>query len=192
MPYRTQFHKDRVCLRFVCSALSGRFFYSERTHENRRYFRYPYPSRRSVPSCGGFRIFKDVDLILHAGDIVQLSVLEELRTIAPVEAVAGNMDEDEVQQRASAEEGPAARQVHGRPDPRQIQDRHAEGDDPEGVRRRWISSSTVIRTLLSGERGRRPFPEPRKPYGQTLCSVQLGRAARRERRYLTAEIIRIA
>ncbi len=43
------------------------------------------------------RIFRGVDLIIHAGDIVRLSVLDELRTIAPVEAVAGNMDEDETQ-----------------------------------------------------------------------------------------------
>jgi putative phosphoesterase len=43
-----------------------------------------------------FELFKDVDLILHAGDIVELSVLEELKTIAPVEAVAGNMDGPEV------------------------------------------------------------------------------------------------
>lgn len=44
-----------------------------------------------------FEIFKDVDLILHAGDIVNLSVLEELLAIAPVEAVAGNMDDPETQ-----------------------------------------------------------------------------------------------
>jgi len=43
-----------------------------------------------------FELFKDVDLILHAGDIVELSVLDELRAIAPVEAVAGNMDDAEV------------------------------------------------------------------------------------------------
>jgi hypothetical protein len=43
-----------------------------------------------------FQIFKGVDLILHAGDIVELSVLDELRTIAPVEAVAGNMDGNDV------------------------------------------------------------------------------------------------
>jgi len=43
-----------------------------------------------------FEIFKDVDLILHAGDIVELSVLDELRAMAPVEAVAGNMDGPEV------------------------------------------------------------------------------------------------
>jgi uncharacterized protein len=33
------------------------------------------------------------DLIVHAGDFVALSVLEELRGLAPVEAVYGNMDE---------------------------------------------------------------------------------------------------
>ena len=39
---------------------------------------------------------KGVDLILHAGDIVSLDVVEELKLIAPVEAVAGNMDPWEV------------------------------------------------------------------------------------------------
>lgn len=39
-----------------------------------------------------FEIFRGVDLILHAGDLVDLVVLEELREIAPVEAVFGNMD----------------------------------------------------------------------------------------------------
>jgi uncharacterized protein len=33
------------------------------------------------------------DLILHAGDFVAASVLEELTALAPVEAVFGNMDE---------------------------------------------------------------------------------------------------
>jgi len=42
-----------------------------------------------------FDIFKGVDLILHAGDILDMSVLDELRAIAPVEAVAGNMDDSE-------------------------------------------------------------------------------------------------
>lgn len=39
-----------------------------------------------------FEIFKDVDLILHAGDLVEPSVIEELKQIAPVVAVKGNMD----------------------------------------------------------------------------------------------------
>lgn len=33
-----------------------------------------------------------VDLILHAGDLVSATVLQTLQAIAPVEAVAGNMD----------------------------------------------------------------------------------------------------
>ncbi len=37
-------------------------------------------------------VFKDVDVILHAGDITDHDVLIELETIAPVEAVLGNMD----------------------------------------------------------------------------------------------------
>ena len=36
--------------------------------------------------------FKDVDLIVHAGDLTSLEVIEELERIAPVMAVQGNMD----------------------------------------------------------------------------------------------------
>ncbi|HLB24728.1 MAG TPA: metallophosphoesterase family protein, partial [Nitrospirota bacterium] len=39
---------------------------------------------------------KDADLILHAGDIVILELIEGLKAFAPVEAVAGNMDDWEV------------------------------------------------------------------------------------------------
>ncbi|MHB9091726.1 MAG: metallophosphoesterase family protein, partial [Chloroflexota bacterium] len=39
---------------------------------------------------------RGVDLILHAGDLVALSVLDELATVAPVEAVHGNVDGWEV------------------------------------------------------------------------------------------------
>jgi putative phosphoesterase len=35
----------------------------------------------------------EADLILHGGDVVAASVLDELRGLAPVEAVYGNMDE---------------------------------------------------------------------------------------------------
>lgn len=38
------------------------------------------------------RIFKDVSLILHAGDVGQASVLRQLELIAPVRAVRGNVD----------------------------------------------------------------------------------------------------
>lgn len=44
-----------------------------------------------------FRIFNKVQLILHAGDLVDEKVLIELRALAPVEAVAGNMDPPDLQ-----------------------------------------------------------------------------------------------
>ncbi|MGI6097446.1 MAG: metallophosphoesterase family protein [Dethiobacteria bacterium] len=50
------------------------------------------PTRaRALPSRI-YEIFADVDMILHAGDIADESVLEELKTLAPIEAVAGNTD----------------------------------------------------------------------------------------------------
>lgn len=39
-----------------------------------------------------FDVFKDVDHILHAGDICSDAILRELKTIAPVAAVKGNSD----------------------------------------------------------------------------------------------------
>lgn len=39
-----------------------------------------------------FDAFSDVDLILHAGDLTSLKVIEELEKIAPVIAIQGNMD----------------------------------------------------------------------------------------------------
>ena len=41
-------------------------------------------------------LFSDAALILHAGDIVDNSVIEELETIAKVEVVKGNMDEPDI------------------------------------------------------------------------------------------------
>lgn len=37
-----------------------------------------------------------VDLILHAGDLIEVSVMDELRSLAPVAAVSGNMDRPDV------------------------------------------------------------------------------------------------
>ena len=42
-----------------------------------------------------FAIFENVDFIIHAGDLVELSVIDELEQIAPVLAVHGNMDTPE-------------------------------------------------------------------------------------------------
>ena len=50
------------------------------------------PTRaRTIPNKI-FELFAEVQLILHAGDLVDQSVIDELGVIAPVEAVAGNMD----------------------------------------------------------------------------------------------------
>ncbi|AZR73810.1 YfcE family phosphodiesterase [Anoxybacter fermentans] len=46
--------------------------------------------------------FKGVDLILHAGDIVEESVLKELEEIAPVYAVYGNCDPPELREKLPA------------------------------------------------------------------------------------------
>ncbi|WP_052890029.1 metallophosphoesterase family protein [Thermogemmatispora carboxidivorans] len=43
-----------------------------------------------------WRYFADVELIIHAGDLSVLSVVSELETIAPVVAVQGNIESDEV------------------------------------------------------------------------------------------------
>jgi len=43
-----------------------------------------------------FKIFENVDFIVHAGDLVQLSVIDELEQLAPVLAVFGNMDGPEI------------------------------------------------------------------------------------------------
>ncbi len=40
--------------------------------------------------------FADVELIIHAGDLSVLSVISELETIAPVVAIRGNVEHDEV------------------------------------------------------------------------------------------------
>jgi len=50
---------------------------------------------RSLPK-NIFEIFENVDYIIHAGDLVELAVIDELEQIAPVLAVHGNMDGLEV------------------------------------------------------------------------------------------------
>ncbi len=46
-----------------------------------------------------FNLFEGVQLILHAGDLVEDRVVDELQALAPVEAVAGNMDPAHLQKR---------------------------------------------------------------------------------------------
>jgi uncharacterized protein len=51
----------------------------------------PRGTRRIPDEC--LRRLERADLILHAGDVVAAPVLEELRLLAPVHAVFGNVDE---------------------------------------------------------------------------------------------------
>ncbi len=49
--------------------------------------------------------FKNVDLVIHAGDMVNLAVIDELKNICPqVLAVAGNMDQDAVRKKYPVKE----------------------------------------------------------------------------------------
>ena len=50
------------------------------------------PDRARIIPQNVIDAFSDVDLILHAGDLTSLDVIEELEQIAPVMAVQGNMD----------------------------------------------------------------------------------------------------
>ena len=43
-----------------------------------------------------FEVFEKADFIVHAGDLVDLSVIDELEQLAPVLAVYGNMDGPEI------------------------------------------------------------------------------------------------
>ena len=50
------------------------------------------PDRARIIPQNVIDAFSDVDLILHAGDLTSLDVVEELEKIAPVMAVQGSMD----------------------------------------------------------------------------------------------------
>jgi putative phosphoesterase len=54
------------------------------------------PARASCIPKKVFQIFENVNFIVHAGDLVQLNVIDDLEQIAPVLAVHGNMDGLEV------------------------------------------------------------------------------------------------
>jgi putative phosphoesterase len=54
------------------------------------------PRRAACIPSRVYEVFKNVDFIIHAGDLVELSVIDELEQIAPVLAVHGNMDVPEV------------------------------------------------------------------------------------------------
>ena len=87
-----------------------------------------------------FDAFKNVDVILHAGDIGGLDIITELETIAPVHAVHGNTDDFGVRARygesVSIElEGTRIVVVHG----------HLLGSPtPERLRREFAHADIVV------------------------------------------------
>ena len=54
------------------------------------------PSRAKRIPMKVFKIFEKADFIIHAGDLVDLSVIDKLEELAPVLAVQGNMDRQKV------------------------------------------------------------------------------------------------
>jgi len=50
------------------------------------------PARAKAIPNKVFKVFQDASIIIHAGDLTRLSVIEELEQMAPVFAVHGNMD----------------------------------------------------------------------------------------------------
>jgi uncharacterized protein len=54
----------------------------------------PRGGRRLAPEC--LELIGRADLALHAGDFTTFAVLEELSSLAPLEAVHGNVDEPEL------------------------------------------------------------------------------------------------
>jgi len=51
-----------------------------------------------------YKDFKRVDMILHAGDLTEFELLNQLRRLAPTTAVCGNMDDELVRSQLSAKE----------------------------------------------------------------------------------------
>ncbi|MBN2027665.1 MAG: metallophosphoesterase family protein [Actinobacteria bacterium] len=84
-------------------------------------------------------VLQGADLILHAGDILEMAVLEKLETIAPVTAVAGNMDHGEVTEvlpgkRVLEIAGKRIGLIHGSGPPAQITDRlRGEFEDVDAI-----------------------------------------------------------
>jgi len=57
------------------------------------------PARAKAIPNKVFQVFQDACLIIHAGDLTKLSVIDELEQMAPVIAVHGNMDTRDVKEK---------------------------------------------------------------------------------------------
>jgi len=93
------------------------------------------------------------DLVLHAGDFVEMAVLDQLRALAPVKAVSGNMDYPEVssvlpQQLTVEVEGKLIGLIHG-------------WGPPVGIERRVLSRFSKVDAVVFGHT-HKPLMEWRK------------------------------
>jgi uncharacterized protein len=84
-----------------------------------------------------FDAFADVELILHAGDVGGLDIIDELETIAPVHAVMGNTDSSALRPRVQdelslgaggASGGGGARAPFGSPQPGLLRAAYPDAD----------------------------------------------------------------
>lgn len=140
-----------------------------------------------------YELFAAVDLILHAGDLVEWSVMEQLAKIAPVEAVSGNMDSPMVLNRLPAKKIIRVGEVkigliHGSGTPAGLEER---------VRRAFINED--VRIIVFGH-SHSPLNEtkegkfllnPGSPTDKVFASVNSVGILEVSSRDVRAEIIRI-
>jgi putative phosphoesterase len=118
-----------------------------------------------------FEVFDGVEHILHAGDVGEAEILDELATIAPVTAVWGNVDGWDVQRRvpevASVElDGVRAVVIHGMqfgsPTPEKVAPAHPDADLVVFGHSHRPLIKQVGRTLAvnPGSAGRQRFRDP--------------------------------
>ena len=94
-----------------------------------------------------YEVFRDVDLILHAGDLHVLDVLEWLERIAPVKAARGNGD-DGSSGRPPIPEDPRLLPVHIL-EIESVRIGLAHGvPDPEDIT--WLSLETIMGRIFGG------------------------------------------
>jgi uncharacterized protein len=85
---------------------------------------------------------EQADLIVHAGDLIEMSVLDELGRLAPTKAVYGNMDRPEVrsilpEQTVTSVEGRRIGVIHG-------------WGPPMGIERRVLSRFSGVDVIVFG------------------------------------------
>jgi len=102
--------------------------------------------------------FKNVDMVLHAGDLVEMGTLEQLKSVCPqVKAVRGNMDSEEVKKALPEREVFCAGRfkivlVHG-----------------------WGAPANLVTQLEAAFKNDKPdivvFGHSHSPFNQTVCGT---------------------